>query len=153
MVLTNVSRCDIFISQQDTSRCDTSRNDIKQPVIESIKVLIHKLKGVHMANINEFIPMSETAYYILLSLLEEKHGYAIMQHVEEITAGRISLGAGTLYGTLSKIEKAGIVKITKEEAKRKYYMITDFGRELLEAELARINELSQNGRRAFGYEL
>lgn len=105
-----------------------------------------------MANITEFIPMSETAYYILLSLLEEKHGYAIMQHVEEITAGRISLGAGTLYGTLSKIEKAGIVTITKEEAKRKYYMITDFGRQLLEAELGRINELSQNGRRAFGYE-
>lgn len=54
---------------------------------------------------NDFIPMTETAYYILLSLLEEGHGYGIMQHVSEITRDRISLGAGTMYGTLGKLER------------------------------------------------
>ena len=53
----------------------------------------------------QFLPMTESAFYILLSLHEPRHGYAIMQHVEEITEGRIRIGPGTIYGTLSKLEK------------------------------------------------
>lgn len=94
---------------------------------------------------NNWSPMSETAYYILLSLLEERHGYGIMQHVEEITNKRISLGAGTLYGTLGKLEKANLIGITREEEKRKYYRITDEGKQILAIELNRIKELFENG--------
>lgn len=102
-----------------------------------------------MSNVNQHIPMSETAYYILLSLLEERHGYGIMQHVTDITKERINLGAGTLYGTLSKLEKAKLITMTKEEAKRKYYRITEFGEQVLTAEIARIEELYENGRKVF----
>lgn len=101
-------------------------------------------------NSTEFIPMSETAYYILLSLIEERHGYAIMQHVAGLTGDRIRLGAGTLYGTLSKLEHAGLVSFSREENKRKYYRITASGVALLHAELKRIEELYSNGKEAFG---
>ncbi len=100
-------------------------------------------------NIKDFIPMSETAYYILLSLTDERHGYAIMQHVTILTHDRINLGAGTLYGTLSKLEKANLIMITIEENKRKYYKITTLGEEVLEAEIQRIEELYRNGREVF----
>ncbi|GJM80274.1 hypothetical protein HMSSN139_27700 [Paenibacillus sp. HMSSN-139] len=56
-----------------------------------------------------FIPMSETMFYILLSLQQERHGYGIMQHVKEITNDRIVLGAGTIYQSLGKLEKDGLI--------------------------------------------
>ncbi len=104
-----------------------------------------------MKEITEYIPMSETAYYIILSLLDERHGYGIMQYVADLTDKRINLGAGTLYGTLSKLEKAELIRMTKEEAKRKYYKITNFGKEVLEEEIKRITELYENGRKEYGY--
>jgi DNA-binding PadR family transcriptional regulator len=102
-------------------------------------------------NIKDFTPMSETAYYILLSLTGERHGYAVMQYVSNLTNERINLGPGTLYGTLSKLEKANLVMITKQENKRKYYKITTLGEEVLENEIKRIEELYTNGREVFGY--
>lgn len=101
-------------------------------------------------DINDFTPMSETAFYILLSLTEERHGYGIMQFVSGLTHERINLGAGTLYGTLSKLEKAELIAITKEENKRKYYRITELGEELLGIELNRIEELYRNGVEVIG---
>lgn len=92
-----------------------------------------------------YLPMSESAYYILLSLLEPRHGYSIMQHVEQITAGRLQLGPGTLYGTLSRMEKDGLIRVVAEEERRKVYAISDAGRELLKLELERLQELVTNG--------
>ena len=99
-----------------------------------------------------FIPMSETAYYILLSLVEERHGYGIMQYVNEITNERVKLGAGTIYGTLGKLEKAGLISMTKEEEKRKYYQITEEGTSVLREELSRIRELYKAGKEVLGNE-
>lgn len=93
----------------------------------------------------DYLPMSETAYYILLSLVETRHGYGIMQHVESITEGRIKLGPGTLYGTLSKMERDGLIAAVAEEDRRKLYRITDLGRELLKLEISRLKELYENG--------
>lgn len=92
-----------------------------------------------------YLPMSESAYYILLSLTEPRHGYGIMQHVEHMTEGRLQLGPGTLYGTLSRMEKDGIIRVVAEEERRKVYVVTDTGRELLGAELERLQELVANG--------
>jgi len=60
-----------------------------------------------------FIPMSETMLYILLSLREERHGYGVMQHVKELTDGRIVLGAGTIYQSLGKLETDGLKSSAK----------------------------------------
>jgi DNA-binding PadR family transcriptional regulator len=95
----------------------------------------------------EYLQMSETAFYMLLSLSETRHGYGIMQHVEELTAGRIRLGAGTVYGTLSRMEKDGLICAVQEIERRKLYRITQLGNELLKAEAGRIKELYENCKR------
>lgn len=85
--------------------------------------------------------MSETMFYILFSLREERHGYGIMQYVEELTHGRIKLGAGTIYQSISKLEKDGLILPTKESDRKKEYIITQTGSEILVEEGKRICEL------------
>lgn len=90
-----------------------------------------------------YVPMTETGYYILLCLQEEMHGYSIVQKVEALTQGEIRLSPGTMYGSLSKMEKDGLIRFIREEEKRKLYVITDLGREVLELEMKRIRRLYQ----------
>jgi DNA-binding PadR family transcriptional regulator len=94
-----------------------------------------------------YFPMTETAFYILLSLQTPRYGYLIMQYVEDLTHGRIQLGAGTLYGSLSKMQKDGLIEIVKVENKRKIYQTTDLGNQLLWMEKDRIKELYKNSER------
>ena len=89
-----------------------------------------------------FIPMSETMFYILSSLSEERHGYGVMLHVRDLTDGRIILGAGTVYQTLSKLERDHLIVTASETERKKNYIITDLGRAVLTREAARICELS-----------
>ena len=56
-----------------------------------------------------YVPMTETGFYILLCLREECHGYGILQRVEALTDGEIRLSPGTMYGSLSKMEKDGLI--------------------------------------------
>lgn len=93
----------------------------------------------------QYLPMSETAYYILLSLTENRHGYGIMQHVESLTSCRLKIGAGTLYGSLSRMEKDGLILSLGEEDRRKTYAITELGKKLLQYEISRLQELLDNG--------
>ena len=88
--------------------------------------------------------MTETSFYILLCLREPNHGYGIVQKVKEITDGEIVLTPGTMYGSLSKMEKDGLIKFVREEDKRKIYQITELGNEVLSIELARIERLYRN---------
>ena len=85
--------------------------------------------------------MTETAFYILLCLRSPNHGYGIVQKVERLTGGAIRLAPGTMYGSLSKMEKDGLIRFIREEEKRKIYEITDLGREVLQIELKRIERL------------
>ncbi len=91
--------------------------------------------------LKRFIPMSETMFYILFSLREERHGYGIMQHVKDLTKGRVTLGAGTLYQSLGKLEGDGLIASTKEEDRKKYYRITGTGKLVLDEEIRRIKEI------------
>jgi DNA-binding PadR family transcriptional regulator len=91
-----------------------------------------------------YIPMSETMFYILLSLQQERHGYAIMQRVKELTKGRIILGAGTIYSSLGKLESDGLIVSVREEERRKIYAITPLGSKILHEEFTRITELYNN---------
>lgn len=88
-----------------------------------------------------YIPMTETAFYILFCLQKPNHGYGIVQMVEKMTEGAIRLAPGTMYGSLSKMEKDGVIKFIKEEDKRKIYEITKLGLEILNIELNRIKRL------------
>ncbi|TKJ88873.1 PadR family transcriptional regulator [Paenibacillus sp. CFBP13512] len=91
-----------------------------------------------------YLPMTETAFYILLTLQKVHYGYGIMQDVEKLTNGRIKLGAGTIYGSLSRMEKDQLIEVVGEENRRKSYTATKLGRELLQQEIARISELYHN---------
>lgn len=91
-----------------------------------------------------YVPMTETGFYILLCLQKSNHGYGIVQMVEKMTEGEIRLAPGTMYGSLSKMEKDGLIKFVGEEDKRKIYSITDLGLEVLSLELKRIKRLYKN---------
>ena len=91
-----------------------------------------------------YVPMTETGFYILLCLREETHGYGIVQKVETLTKGKIRISPGTMYGSLSKMEKDGLIKFVREEDKRKIYRITDLGKEVLHLEMKRIDRLYHN---------
>lgn len=91
-----------------------------------------------------YIPMSETAFYILFCLRDERHGYSITQRVKEMTDGEVVITAGTMYGSLSKMEKDGLIRFIREEDKRKLYKITELGNEILEIEISRIRRLYRN---------
>ena len=95
-----------------------------------------------------YVPMTETGFYILLCLKRPNHGYGIVQQVDRITDGEIRLTPGTMYGSLSKMEKDGLIRFVREEEKRKIYQITDLGTEVLELDLKRIDRLYRNAREA-----
>ena len=88
-------------------------------------------------------PMTETGFYILFCLQKPNHGYGIVQTVDKLTDGEIRLTPGTMYGSLSKLEKDGLIKFVTEKEKRKIYMITELGNEVLQLELKRIKRLYQ----------
>lgn len=93
-----------------------------------------------------YVPMTETAFYILFSLQEVRHGYDITQWTKKLTAGQVIISPGTMYGTLAKMEKDGLIAFVSEEAKRKLYKMTDLGHEILALELNRIERIYKNSK-------
>lgn len=88
-----------------------------------------------------YVPMTETAFFILFCLRKPNHGYGVVQTVEKLTDGAIKLAPGTMYGSLSKMEKDGVIRFIREEEKRKIYKITGLGEEVLDIEIKRIERL------------
>ncbi|WP_161543886.1 PadR family transcriptional regulator [Streptococcus sanguinis] len=93
-----------------------------------------------------YVPMTETGFYILFCLQQERHGYSITQKVKELTEGQLSISPGTMYGTLAKMEKDGLIAFVREEEKRKLYSITELGKQILELEIQRIERLYRNSK-------
>lgn len=97
--------------------------------------------------IEKYLPMTETAFYILLALKEPLHGYGIILKVEELTQNRIRIGAGTIYGTLSKMEEDGLIEAVEQQDRRKIYIQSRIGNQLLCLEVNRLKELIENAER------
>lgn len=96
-----------------------------------------------------YVPMTETGFYILFCLQKPNHGYGIVQMTEKLTGGEIRLGPGTMYGSLAKMEKDGLIRFTAEEEKRKLYEITELGKEVLQLEIKRIGRLYRTSQEVF----
>lgn len=97
--------------------------------------------------IKKYMPLTETSFYVLISLFEPLHGYGIMQKVEKLSAGRILFGPGTLYGALNNLQTMGLIALQDETAyteRRKTYLITDKGRTLVNLEIERLKEMLIN---------
>ena len=93
-------------------------------------------------------------YYILLSLAaEDRHGQSIARDVHELSTGQVRLWPATLYGALDELEAAGLIaeltdarRPADESARKRYYRITRFGRQVAAAEAARLAELVADAR-------
>ena len=98
--------------------------------------------------VKEYLPMTETMFYILLALCEPRHGYGVFLHVQELTKGRIKLGAGTIYNSLSRLDRDGLIALHTQTERRKLYAIQPAGVAVLKAELQRMDELIINGKKS-----
>lgn len=86
--------------------------------------------------------LTEVTFLVLLSVYQPRHGYAIMQFIEEKTNGRLVLGAGTLYGALTSLEDKGwIIPCSNADGRKKEYFITNTGKEICNKEIIRLKEL------------
>ena len=94
--------------------------------------------------IEKYLPLSESTYYILLTLIEPLHGYGVMQKAREISQGTAVIGPGTLYGTFTQLEKEGMIIKVSEEERRKYYQITAKGKKVLAEQIRHIEIMAHN---------
>ena len=96
----------------------------------------------------QFLPLTPAVLNILLALADgEKHGYGIMLEVEAATNGQVQMGPGTLYGSIKRMLKAGLIQESDErldpeldDERRRYYRLTGLGRRALQLDLERLAE-------------
>ena len=96
----------------------------------------------------QFQTLTEPMFYILLCLQNEVCGIDIMAMVSVISNGRVSIGPGTLYAMLQKFEDNEIIEKTREENRKKWYLITDAGKQMLEDELQRLESMLEDAKTA-----
>lgn len=102
----------------------------------------------------ELLPLPDAVFYILLALAdEERHGYAIMREVGQLTGGAIRLGPGTLYSAIKRMLNAGLIEESDrrpdpalDDERRRYYRLTRFGRRVAESETERLASLVKAAR-------
>ena len=99
-------------------------------------------------SVEALLPLPPATFHILLSVANgERHGYAIIQEVEEATDGELKLSAGTLYRSIARMVEQGLIaevakrRTPEEDERRRYYRITTFGTAVARAEAARLSQL------------
>lgn len=98
-------------------------------------------------NIEPEYQLTDSSYYILLALLEPKHGYGIMKYVEELTNGEFIIGPATLYTTLKKMQKTEfIVPVGESEDRKKIYKLTYLGKNVILDEIERRVRMAEQGK-------
>ena len=86
----------------------------------------------------KFHTLTEQMFYTLLCLKDECYGMDILDRVPAMTGQRVNIGSGTLYSLLEQFLEAGMIQETKVEGRRRSYILTDKGKEMLEKECARL---------------
>ena len=107
-------------------------------------------------DVNEFVPLPPAPLHIVLALNRgERHGYALMSDVEELSDGVITMGPGTLYGTIKKLVAQGLIEETEgridpalDDQRRRYYRLTAVGQRVCDAEIQRLANLVERSRSA-----
>jgi len=93
----------------------------------------------------KFQTLSEPMYYILLALLQEQCGVDIMARVQDISNGRVQVGPGTLYALIGKFLENHLIRETKVEGRKRSYIITEDGKDLLRKEYQRLRLMVREG--------
>lgn len=94
---------------------------------------------------DQFQNLTEPMFYILISLLNERCGVDIMDAVDKISNGRVSVGPGTLYNLLGKFEKENMIRETDVQGRKRNYIITDKGKDILLDEYRRLITMVNEG--------
>jgi len=97
-------------------------------------------------NITKYLPLTEATTYILIALKDPLHGYGVMKSVEAISEGTVKIGPGTLYGAFTTLETEGLIIKTGEQQRRKIYVLTDKGKNVLREHIRRLELLARSGR-------
>lgn len=105
-------------------------------------------------DLNENMPLPASQLHILLAVADrERHGYAIMREIAEMTDGTVTMGPGTLYGTIKRMLASGLLVETDErpdpeldDERRRYYRATGIGLQALDAETERLHRLVRTAR-------
>jgi len=99
------------------------------------------------------IPLTTAMFHVLLALSDgDKHGYAILKEIAEQTGGEVQLSTGTLYGIIKRLLENGMIKevrkidIKNDDSRRRYYRLTDSGRQTAVAEAKRLEKLVMRAR-------
>ena len=100
----------------------------------------------------KFRTLTEQMFYVLLCLKEECYGMDILDKVPAMTNGRVTVGSGTLYNLLEQFLESGMIIETKVEGRKRSYLLTQKGKEMLYAEYRRITAQAQDYRTFFGEE-
>jgi len=100
-----------------------------------------KKKGKQL---EDYLPLSESSFYILLTLTKPLHGYAMMQEIEDLSKGSVAIGPGTMYGAFSTMEGEGLIEMVREEGRRKEYLLTSKGAAVLLAQIKRLEVMVEN---------
>lgn len=100
----------------------------------------------------KFQTLTEQMFYVLLCLTEECYGLDILDRVPSMTGGRVSVGSGTLYNLLEQFLEEGMIVETKVEGRRRSYILTGKGKDMLSKEYGRIQAQALDYRRIFGKE-
>ena len=100
----------------------------------------------------KFGTLTEQMFYVLLCLTEECYGLDILDRVPAMTGNRVSVGSGTLYNLLEQFLEEGMIVETKVEGRRRSYILTNKGKEMLDKEFRRIKAQAEDYRRIFGKE-
>ena len=100
----------------------------------------------------KFQTLTEQMFYVLLCLTVECYGMDILDRVPAMTDGRVSVGSGTLYNLLEQFLEEGMITETKVEGRRRSYILTHKGKEMLDKEYMRIQAQVEDYRRIFGKE-
>ena len=98
----------------------------------------------------KFKTLTEQMFYVLLCLREECCGMDILDRVPAMTHGRVRVGSGTLYTLLEQFSEAGMIRQTRAEGRRRSYLLTEKGRQMLEEEYRRLCAQAADYRRIFG---
>jgi DNA-binding PadR family transcriptional regulator len=104
--------------------------------------------------VEDYLPLNHADFHILLALAdEERHGYAIMLHVEELTEGAVRLGPGTLYTSIKRLLGSGLITESGnrpdaelDDQRRRYYRLSKLGGKVLSAETVRMEKMLRHAK-------
>lgn len=96
--------------------------------------------GVRTMPRQRFQTLTEQMFYILLCLKEECYGIDIFDQIQEMTEGRVSVGSGTLYNLLEQFLEAEMIREVQVQGRRRSYILTEKGKEMLDAEAERLRK-------------